>query len=109
MTALAIIPQRQLESSKLTGKSSGTFGPDIERILGRIVCCLPIHARGDVIDVAEVLGKAVPGIAHVVEQVGADDVPPEAPAAEADFVDVGTARAMCCSERMVISISTSVA
>src|SRR6266571_7723037 len=58
----------------------GLRAPDVEGVFRRVVGRLPARVRRDVIDVAEVLGEAVPGIADVVEEVRADDVPAESPA-----------------------------
>src|SRR5262245_777742 len=54
--------------------------PAIQRFVQRIVLRLPRAVARNAIYVAEILGQAVPRIAHVVEEVGADDVAAEAPA-----------------------------
>src|SRR2546426_687196 len=58
----------------------GLGAPNVEGVFRRVVGRLPVRIRRDVVDVAEVLGQAVPRIADVVQAVRADDVPAEAPA-----------------------------
>src|SRR2546427_12143435 len=90
----------------------GLGAPNVERVFRRVVGRLPGRIRGDVVDVAEVLGEAVPGIADVVEEVRADHVPAEPPAvlvalveqparAHADLVDVADFEARVVEARPV--------
>src|SRR5262245_19246076 len=87
--------------------------PHIEGVLRRVVLRLPVRVARAVVDVAEVFGEAAPRIADVVEEVGADDVPAEAPAvavallqqaagADADLVHVGDFEARVVVARPVV-------
>src|SRR5262245_11396674 len=54
--------------------------PPIERVLRREITRLPRARLGNVIDVVKVFRPRAPRVAHVVEEVGANDVAPEPPA-----------------------------
>src|SRR5207248_9513305 len=86
--------------------------PDVKRVLRRVVRRFPVSIGRDVIDIAKVLGHAVPRISDVVEEVRADDVPAESPAvlvalveqvagAHADLVDVADLEARVVETRLV--------
>src|SRR5882757_10021587 len=55
--------------------------PDVERILGRVVAALPVAIGGHEIDAGRIFAERPPWVADIVEEVGAQDVPPETPAA----------------------------
>src|SRR5687767_150369 len=61
--------------------------PGIEGIGRRVIPGLPVHVPGDVVDVAEVLRQAAPGVADVMEEIRSDDVAAEAPAVAVALVE----------------------
>src|SRR5690242_5894877 len=63
--------------------------PAIERVLGRMVAGPPRPVARDLVDVAEILGHAHPGIAHIVEEVRPQHMAAEAPAVAIAGADHG--------------------
>src|SRR5262245_52332793 len=61
--------------------------PRVEGVGRRVVLGLPGHVGRDVVDVAEILGEAAPGIADVVEEIRTEDVAAEAPAVAVALVE----------------------
>src|SRR4030095_13219682 len=53
--------------------------PYIERVLRRVVFSAPVEVGRNEVDVVRVFGEAAPGVAHVIEVIRADHVPPDAP------------------------------
>src|SRR4030095_12299457 len=53
--------------------------PDVERVFRRVVFRAPVEIGRNEVDVVRVFGEAAPGVAHVIEVIRADDVPPDAP------------------------------
>jgi hypothetical protein len=55
--------------------------PHVERILRRVVAALPVAIGGHIIDAGRIFAERPPGVADIVKEIGAQDVPAEAPSA----------------------------
>src|ERR1700678_875182 len=53
--------------------------PHIERILWRVVAALPVAIGGHKIDAGGIFAETAPGVADIMEKVGAEDMPSETP------------------------------
>src|SRR6185312_21856 len=57
----------------------GVRTPYVERILRPMVAAVPVAVGGHIVDAGRIFAETAPRIADIVEEVGAEDVAPEAP------------------------------
>src|SRR5579883_3540673 len=78
-------PERRREQSSLRLEIRAEVGrrrrtPAVEGVGGRMIRGAPGAVGRDLVDVAEILGEAMPGIAQIMEEVRAEDMPAQTPA-----------------------------